>query len=88
MECIDANSPLTPFWQAQGQYWTSNGVRDTRTFGYTYPELVKWSNLSADEKRTRLRTDVNTIYGKTSPVATANPGLFQGVGASRLSNFT
>jgi tyrosinase len=50
--------------------------RDTRTFQYTYPELEKWSDLSPDEKRVRLRTEVNRLYGKTAPVAAISPHVF------------
>ncbi|PVF95428.1 Di-copper centre-containing protein [Serendipita vermifera] len=75
--CIDANSPLAPFWRAQGQYWTSEGVRDTRTLNYTYPELEKWSTLNPTQKASRLKTDINAMYGRSAPLANLVPELFQ-----------
>jgi len=70
------NSPLQPFWQAPGRFWTAAGVRDTRTFNYTYPELVKWSTLSPQQKSTRLRSDINAMYGRSAPIAQIVPELF------------
>jgi tyrosinase len=38
---VGADTPLTPFHRnAQGEFWTSNLVRDITKLGYTYPELV------------------------------------------------
>ena len=40
-DILSSNTPLTPFHSSiNGTFWTSNTVRDTRTFGYTYPETV------------------------------------------------
>lgn len=73
-ETVD--SPLAPFWKSEGTYWTSAGVRDTRTLNYTYPELAKWAALSPQEKSTRLRTDINLMYGKNAAFAALSQELF------------
>lgn len=44
---IDGDTPLKPFWNSQSTFWTSNQVRDTRTFGYVYPETVNTANINA-----------------------------------------
>ncbi|KAK4456428.1 hypothetical protein QBC42DRAFT_238563 [Cladorrhinum samala] len=36
------SDPLRPFHKKDGDYWTSNDVRETAPLGYTYPELEKW----------------------------------------------
>jgi len=79
----NAESPLQPFYQAPGKFWTSNGVRDTRTLGYTYPELAQWSSLSPQEKSVRIHTEVNRLYGKTAPVAGVKPRVFGAVSAPK-----
>jgi tyrosinase len=56
---LDANSPLTPFFQDQSNYWTTNAVRDwAGTFGYTYPEFT---NTAGD--RNAIIGAVNNLYG-------------------------
>jgi tyrosinase len=53
----DVNSPLKPFHSdSNGNFWTSNSVRDLTAFGYTYPELIN-SNPSS------VRTSINNLYG-------------------------
>ncbi|KAH7130414.1 hypothetical protein B0J11DRAFT_602761 [Dendryphion nanum] len=40
-EPTDGNTPLYPFHKnAQGDFWTSNDIRDISKLGYTYPELL------------------------------------------------
>ncbi|PVF95429.1 Di-copper centre-containing protein [Serendipita vermifera] len=78
-------SPLTPFWKENGVFWTSATARDTRTFNYTYPELAKWASLTPEEKSARLRTDVNTLYGKSAPFAALSPELFQPAAAAAVA---
>lgn len=38
--------------------------RDTRTFNYTYPELLQWSTLPPARKQERLKSDIKAMYGK------------------------
>jgi tyrosinase len=60
LETEDTN--LLPFHaNAEGTFWTSKGVRSTRTFGYTYPELVDW-NRTPEELASSVRSIVNRLY--------------------------
>ena len=43
---------------------------------YTYPELLDWASLDAKTRNTRIRTDINALYGRTAPWGTMNSGLF------------
>ncbi|PVF92484.1 Di-copper centre-containing protein [Serendipita vermifera] len=70
-------SNLTPFWRSSGVFWNSEGARDTRTFNYTYPELAQWSTLPPQEKARRLRTQINDMYGRGSPVDRIRQEFFQ-----------
>ncbi|KAG8845838.1 hypothetical protein FRB91_001398, partial [Serendipita sp. 411] len=76
-----ADSPLAPFRKTNGQFWTSSEVRDTRTFNYTYPELVNWAQLSPQQKGSRIRTDINAVYGRSAPIAAIKPELFKAAAA-------
>jgi tyrosinase len=60
-------SALTPFHKdTNGNFWTSNLVRDWRVFHYTYPE---YSN--SDGSASSIMSYVNQMYG---PSATATAG--------------
>ncbi|RYP45064.1 hypothetical protein DL768_008536 [Monosporascus sp. mg162] len=65
-EDITADSPLKPFYQADGQtFHTSRSVRDITQLGYTYPEL---QDLDLDVHQNALRVTelVNDLYGSLS----------------------
>ncbi|KAK3717187.1 hypothetical protein LTR37_005896 [Vermiconidia calcicola] len=63
----NANSPLTPFHRdAAGNFWTTNLVRDTKVFKYTYPEFS-----NSDGSKSAIAGYVNRLYG---PDATATAG--------------
>jgi tyrosinase len=56
----DAKTDLTPFHRNDaGQFWTSEDIRDTNVFAYTYPELL---DLGDNGKET-LTSRVNALYG-------------------------
>lgn len=78
----DDRTDLTPFWRAQGIYWKARDVRDTRTFNYTYPELVGFSSPPTSQQIQGLRLKINSTYGATAPIANVDPGLFRGASAS------
>ncbi|KAL5320201.1 hypothetical protein ACEPPN_011002 [Leptodophora sp. 'Broadleaf-Isolate-01'] len=56
----DVNSPLTPFHNASGGFWTSETSRTTEVFGYAYPETAKYDggNLTS-----QVIVAVNQLYG-------------------------
>lgn len=63
----NANSPLTPFHRnANGDFWTTNLVRNWWQFGYTYPEYQ-----NSDGSKGAIQSIVNKLYG---PSATATAG--------------
>jgi tyrosinase len=65
----DATTPLTPFYDSMGRFWTSDGSRETTTFGYEYADTAGF-NLSSggDEEATgKLRETVRRKYGGQSP---------------------
>ena len=63
----DANSPLTPFHKnTNGDFWTTNQVRDWKVFKYTYPEFS-----NSDGSPAAIMSAVNKLYG---PGATATAG--------------
>ena len=58
---------LAPFHSDnQSTFWTSDSVRSTRTFGYTYPELVDRSTNTTSTNSTsfasEIRAKVNALY--------------------------
>ena len=54
---------LAPFHSnAGGTVFTSDDVRSTRTFGYSYPELPDWQ-LNSDQLAASVRATINTLYG-------------------------
>ncbi|KAF2135447.1 uncharacterized protein K452DRAFT_323045 [Aplosporella prunicola CBS 121167] len=63
----DVNSPLTPFHRdTKGTFWTSASVRDTKVFGYTYPELV------GNPSNSSLISTVKNMYPPSSGLAASN----------------
>lgn len=63
---VNANTPLYPFRRTTNAFWTTNDVRSTRTFRYTYPEFV-----NSDGSAGAIRSYVNALYG---PGATRTAG--------------
>ncbi|KAI1078064.1 hypothetical protein F5B20DRAFT_239672 [Whalleya microplaca] len=63
---ITAESPLKPFYQADGKtFHTGISVASLRIFGYTYPELNVW-DLDRERGRKTVINHVNTLYGSHS----------------------
>ncbi|KAK4690189.1 hypothetical protein P7C71_g6534, partial [Lecanoromycetidae sp. Uapishka_2] len=80
----DINSPLTPFHSDNaGTLYTSATVRSTRTFGYTYPEVIDW-NVNATQLSSNVRANVNKLYNPTGSISQTKPRSLK----PRLSNAT
>lgn len=63
---FDSHTGLKPFYTPDGSsFWTSWGVRSTRAFGYTYPELQDWTVNSASLQRSVIAT-INRLYGSAT----------------------
>ncbi len=59
-DLLTSDTPLTPFHAStNGTFWTSAAVRDTRIFGYTYPE-------TADNNASCATQAVNCLYGNSA----------------------
>ncbi|CAD0083012.1 unnamed protein product [Aureobasidium vineae] len=77
----DVNSGLTPFFKdAAGSNWTSASVRDTTTFGYTYPELQNGASASS------VRSAINRLYGKNAVAADVNANVNVGNSGNSVSS--
>ena len=62
------NTELHPFRKTQTQYWTSKLARDTKAFGYTYPETTNANPQS-------VRATINALYGSNSSKKRRKRGL-------------
>lgn len=74
---ITAESPLKPFYQADGRtLHTGVTAGELERFGYTYPELQDWEQSRQDEDRECARRDIiariNAVYGYSNGSRGAN----------------
>lgn len=59
----DSSSRLTPFHEdGNGDFWTSDSVRSTATFGYAYPETA---NSTGANITAQVVSAINSLYGAT-----------------------
>ncbi|KAK0752590.1 hypothetical protein B0T18DRAFT_459371 [Schizothecium vesticola] len=77
---VTADSPLKPFRDEKGEFWTSKRVESTRVFGYTYPELNDWA-VSKEELKKQVTAAVTKLYG---PAVKAARKARSTAGRSRL----
>ncbi|CAI7673953.1 unnamed protein product [Penicillium viridicatum] len=75
---VDENTPLQPFRRdAEGNYWTPEGIRFPSNLGYSYPELPRWETKYHQEDGTlnqvlfkeNITTIINTLYGVSRGLA-------------------
>ncbi|KAJ5780085.1 hypothetical protein N7457_005245 [Penicillium paradoxum] len=75
---VNGNTPLQPFRQdAEGNYWTPDGVRYPPNLGYSYPELPRWESKYRQEDgtlnqalfREDITTIINRLYGVSRDLA-------------------
>ncbi|KAI4122475.1 MAG: hypothetical protein LQ338_005800 [Usnochroma carphineum] len=65
----DVNTPLTPFRSDDnGHFWTSGTVWSTRTFGYTYPEIMDWG-VSSDQLTSNVKASLNALYNPSGSIS-------------------
>ncbi|KAF2115499.1 hypothetical protein BDV96DRAFT_646497 [Lophiotrema nucula] len=70
----DMNSALTPFHSnSAGKFWTSALVRQTSTFGYTYPELIGTNTRT-------LTAKINQLYGPNATTSSSKRSLDESYG--------
>ena len=77
-QAVNGDTPLQPFRRdAEGSYWTPEGVRHTPNLGYSYPELPRWDvkyrqqdgALDQDLFQKSIITTVNKLYGVSRDLA-------------------
>lgn len=72
-EVITADSPLKPFYQADGQtFHTGRSIVNISDFGYTYPELQD-VDLDVYQNSLRVIEIVNNLYGIPIPPGVEQP---------------
>ncbi|KHN95235.1 tyrosinase precursor [Metarhizium album ARSEF 1941] len=68
-----ANSPLTPFYQADGTFWTSDAARNWELFGYTYQDADP-SQIGLPQLQSNLMRNINQWWGGGRPSGLAARG--------------
>lgn len=62
---ITSSSPLSPFYDGDDKFHTSDSVASINGFGYTYDGLNYW-NMTAEELKTAATSRINDLYGNNS----------------------
>ncbi|KAL9031397.1 MAG: hypothetical protein Q9196_000581 [Gyalolechia fulgens] len=64
----DIDTPLTPFHSDDsGQLWAPATAWSTRTFGYTYPEIVDWG-VNRSQLASNVKSGLNALYNPTGSI--------------------
>ncbi|KAL8944234.1 MAG: hypothetical protein Q9211_000664 [Gyalolechia sp. 1 TL-2023] len=64
----DIDTPLTPFHSDEsGQLWAPATAWSTRTFGYTYPEIVDWG-VNRSQLASNVKSGLNALYNPTGSI--------------------
>ncbi|MCJ1361156.1 hypothetical protein MMC16_000253 [Acarospora aff. strigata] len=65
----NVDTALTPFHgTSPGQIYTSTTARYTKTFGYTYPEVVDWG-VDSTQLSANVRTKLNALYNPKGTIS-------------------
>jgi tyrosinase len=56
-----SSTPLLPFSQGNGGWYTSDSCRSLTTLGYTYPEIDDWDQ-NPQQLQQNVTSQVNTLY--------------------------
>lgn len=70
---ITIDSPLEPFFQPNGEFYTSRIAADLRNFGYTYEGLEYWTKSQA-----QMRADATRLVNRLYSPADAASGVAGG----------
>ena len=78
---VDISTPLAPFHPPYElkTFYTSATVRFTRTFGYTYPEIVDWKGQTPSELSSTVRANFEKLYNRS------RPGVARGRGRKKIA---
>ncbi|CAM1509015.1 Fc.00g027540.m01.CDS01 [Cosmosporella sp. VM-42] len=68
------HTPLAPFYKDEDNFWDSDDVRKTRTFGYAYPETKSWNFSNPADYRADIERQLNNLYpsGSLATMIVAN----------------
>lgn len=83
---VNADTPLKPFYQTGGDFFTSNTVKDISAFGYTYPELQPPTTGGAgtpSELSAYVKSHVNALYSDDSDTSGATKSKHRRGGSVR-----
>lgn len=73
---------LTPFHSDDaGTLYTSASVRSTRSFGYSYPEIVDWG-VSATQLTLDVQAKFNALYNPTGSIQARSRSSKRGIPAA------
>lgn len=79
-------SALTPFHSDDaGTLYTSETARYTRTFGYTYPEIIDW-NVNSSQLSSNVRTKLNALYNPTGEATKRSSPMKRAKAAAQYPN--
>jgi tyrosinase len=66
----DVNTPLWPFRRdSQGRFHTAATARNTKSFGYSYPEIVDWG-VTTTQLASNVRLTFKALYNPTGTLDT------------------
>lgn len=71
------STDLTPFYVDSNSFWDSEGVKETETFGYAYPETQSWNYETVDKYKASINAAINQLYRGSSLatiIASSSPG--------------
>jgi len=57
------HTPLAPFRKNQHDYWTSDAIKRTATFGYAYPETQRWKFANEEDYQSAI---LDSLKGTTT----------------------
>ncbi|KAF1911531.1 hypothetical protein BDU57DRAFT_461208 [Ampelomyces quisqualis] len=66
---VDADTSLLPFRNPAGGFWTPNTIRDTRTFGYAYPETINSREQTGPSKSNIQFATLSNAQGINASIA-------------------
>ncbi|KAF2808582.1 Di-copper centre-containing protein [Mytilinidion resinicola] len=74
---VDAATPLSPFWNSQGGFFTSNDLRDTIPLGYAYPETQRWLFATDGAFQDSVARAVGVAYSPDWRALVADPAAMR-----------
>lgn len=67
-QIVDSTTPLSPFRDRTGNLWTSDSVKRTETFGYTYEDSRREDGMSDAAYSQKVVEIINVLYAPDVPL--------------------